>query len=62
MKVTVIEDKCIGCGVCVNSCPEVFEMDEETNKAIILEDADFDSCDLDEAIDNCPTDAIEEVD
>lgn len=61
MKVRVEEDKCIGCGVCVNSCPEVFELNDE-NKAIVLEDADFDSCDLDEAIDNCPTDAIVEED
>ncbi len=61
MKVRVDEDKCIGCGVCVNSCPEVFELNDD-NKAIVLEDADFDSCDLDEAIDNCPTDAIVEED
>lgn len=61
MKVRVDEDKCIGCGVCVNSCPEVFELNDD-NKAVVLEDADFDSCDLDEAIDNCPTDAIVEED
>ena len=59
MKDKVIEEKCIGCGVCVNTCPEVFEMNDD-NKAIVVDDADFDSCDVDEAIDNCPTEAIVE--
>ncbi len=59
MKVKVIEEKCIGCGVCVNTCPEVFEMNDD-NKAIVVDDADYDSCDVDEAIDNCPTEAIVE--
>ncbi len=26
-----IEDYCICCGVCVETCPEVFEMDEESS-------------------------------
>jgi len=26
MKATIDTDSCIGCGLCVNDCPEVFEM------------------------------------
>ena len=26
MKATIDMDSCIGCGLCVNDCPEVFEM------------------------------------
>ena len=34
MKATVIEDICIGCGVCVQTCPEVFEMSGD--KAVVI--------------------------
>lgn len=59
MKVTVDQDKCIGCGVCISICPDVYELNDD-NKAAVKDDADFDSCDLDESIDKCPTAAIEE--
>jgi ferredoxin len=32
MKATVNKDLCIGCGICAEVCPEVFEMDDD-NKA-----------------------------
>jgi ferredoxin len=32
MKAIVDRDLCIGCGLCADACPEVFEMDDE-NKA-----------------------------
>ena len=28
-KIRVIEEKCIGCGACVATCPEVFDFDDE---------------------------------
>jgi ferredoxin len=30
MKITIHRDACIGCGVCVNICPAVFELDGES--------------------------------
>lgn len=32
MKATVDKHLCLGCGICVDVCPEVFEMDDD-NKA-----------------------------
>ena len=29
MKVSIDKDACIGCEVCVNTCPDIFEMEEE---------------------------------
>ena len=30
MKVTVDRDTCIGCGVCVAMCPDLFKLDDES--------------------------------
>ena len=59
MKVSVDKDLCTGCGLCSDSCPEVFEMQGEvavakqpnvTDKALIEK--------VKEAASNCPTEAI----
>jgi ferredoxin len=34
MKAKVDPDTCIGCGLCVTTCPEVFEMKDD--KAVII--------------------------
>ena len=36
MKATVIEDICTGCGLCTQTCPEVFEMSGD--KAVVIID------------------------
>jgi ferredoxin len=53
--VRVDKEKCIGCGLCVQICGEVFEMDEN-NKAKVKEQKDTDC--MKEAIDQCPVKAI----
>ncbi|HUI92884.1 MAG TPA: ferredoxin [Chitinivibrionales bacterium] len=60
MKATVKADVCIGCGLCVDTCPEVFVMDDETNVAKAKVDrvpAELkDKCK--EAATDCPVEAI----
>jgi ferredoxin len=57
MKVKVNRELCIGCGLCEESCPEVFALDDE-GKAYVLPDANFDACDLEDVANSCPAEAI----
>ncbi len=60
MQVKVDSSKCIGCGLCANSCPEVFELNSE-GIAGVKENVDFSavSCDVKEIASQCPVGAIE---
>lgn len=49
---------CTGCGGCVELCPEVFAMDELTEKAgVILSEGGDKKC-IEEAMAMCPGDCI----
>jgi ferredoxin len=58
MKVKVDQDLCVGCGLCVNTCADIFEMDGD--KAVVksvevlpaIQDA------VKQAKDECPVEAI----
>jgi len=57
MKARVTED-CIACGRCVEICPEVFEMGEDTAQVKVDEvPAELEGA-VQEAADECPTSAI----
>lgn len=61
MKVKVNSDACIGCGACAAICENVFEINDEGLSNVVVdtvEDADVDA--TKEAIESCPTGAIEE--
>lgn len=61
MKVKVNSDACIGCGACTAIAPEVFEMNDEGLSTTIVDEVAEDSIDnAKEAIESCPTEAIEE--
>ncbi len=58
MKVYVNEE-CILCGLCADTCPEIFELGDE--KALVMVEevpGEMEEC-CREAAEGCPTDAIE---
>jgi len=58
MMVDLDHECCIGCGACAELCPEVFEMDDRTDKArIIIFEVTDTSC-IEEAITACPAECI----
>ncbi len=61
MKVKVNSDACIGCGACAAICENVFEINDEGLSSVVVDTVD--EADVDaakEAIESCPTGAIEE--
>ena len=58
MKASVDNDMCTGCGICSDTCPEVFELDDDVAKVIVDEvpESAADTCR--ESADNCPVEAI----
>jgi ferredoxin len=62
MKAVVDQEACVGCGLCADTCPEVFEMEGSAAKVIVEtvpEDA-VESCR--EAASACPVEAIKVTD
>jgi len=49
-------DLCVGCGSCVEVCPEVFEMRDD--KAWVIDPDKCSNCDCQQAADLCPSQAI----
>ncbi len=57
MNAKVDAEACIGCGVCSDICPQVFEMKDD--KAIVIAGTACDDAGCcQEALDSCPTQAI----
>ena len=59
MKVTVDEETCIVCGLCSETCPEVFEVidDKVSIKVDEVPKDVVNTCR--EAVENCPVEAIQ---
>ena len=59
MKATVDEELCIGCGLCQDTCPDVFELMDDGYSHVIVADIREDLYDcVREAAEVCPTEAI----
>jgi len=54
--VSVDQSLCIGCGVCVDMCPEIFTMTADGKAQAVKEECDQHN--LEEIASACPTEAI----
>lgn len=55
-KVVVDAATCVGCGLCEQNCPEVFEIKEDGIAHVKAHSCD--SCNLKEVAEQCPVNAI----
>ena len=53
-----IEDTCTACGLCVDTCPEVFEMGDDMAQVIVDEVPAEHEDAVQQAADECPVEAI----
>ena len=58
MKVSIDQDLCVGCGLCTDTCADIFEMkgDKAVTKVKVVPPASEDS--VKQAKDECPVEAI----
>lgn len=62
MKVKVNEDACIGCGACTAIAPAIFDLNDEGLSTVVNENVSDENAEVaKEAIEACPTGAIEEM-
>jgi len=59
MRVIVDEETCIGCGLCAEESPEVFEMNDDKARVKVDEVPDEATESCKEAAENCPVEAIQ---
>ena len=53
-----IEDTCTACGLCVDTCPDVFEMGDEFAQVLVDEVPAEHEDAVQQAADECPVEAI----
>jgi ferredoxin len=59
MRVRVDEETCIGCGLCADTCPEVFEMNDDKLRVKVDKVPEDVAETCREAAENCPVEAIQ---
>ena len=56
--VKVDEELCTGCGVCADTCPDVFELDDVAKVKVAEVEGELLDC-AKEAAESCPVEAIQ---
>jgi ferredoxin len=56
-RVVIEEEECEGCETCAELCPEVFEFDDDIQKAKVINPESDEDC-VQDAIDSCPVECI----
>ncbi len=59
-KVHIDQEECIGCELCAQMCPGVFEMQED-GKSKVINHKGASEAEIQQAIDSCPVQSIEWV-
>lgn len=57
-KVVIDEEECMGCEACVEIAPDIFEFNEDDEKAFVIKAEGGDPEAIQEAIDACPASCI----
>ena len=57
-RVYVDEEECIGCGSCEEICPDVFVLNEDTEKAEVINHEGGPEDLIEEAVEACPVECI----
>jgi len=55
--VVIDQDECISCGACIDSCPDVFQMNDD-NLAEVYDQDGASEEEIQDAIDSCPVSCI----
>jgi len=59
MKATVNKDLCLGCGICADMCPEVFQMEDDKAVAKVDKVPPAAESACRDAAEQCPVEAIQ---
>ncbi len=57
-RLVIDADECVACGTCVEICPEVFEMEDGADTAVVIKENGGPEDLIQEAIDTCPVQCI----
>ena len=58
MKVRIIKEECIACGMCTDIAPEIFELGDDASEVKVDEVPPSEQAAVREAAESCPTEAI----